>query len=170
MEYTIKDSIKIAIILCISVFIFNPLAVDANEKNDDDVYINQLELKNKLFMDAIDNFGATSPDEAIKIYSDGVKLRSGPLQYSVMCNDLKRYFKHQMEADKNYAWVTGASSPHVARYETKNTKKIDNETYIFNVKFFWEDALGPFDDTTVLLKVKKCGNKWCISNIKECNK
>ncbi len=167
MKSSIKKSLIIYLILSVTICIFKPFIVNSLDKNDNEVYINQLELKNKLLIDAIDKFGATSPQEAVNLYCEGVKLRSGPLQYSVMCDELKKSFKDKMEFDKNYAWVTGFSSPSVSSYKIINSKKIDNQTYIFKVKFFLEYALKPFGDTSILLKVKNIDNKWCIINIKE---
>ena len=89
MKSSIKKSLIIYLILSVIIYIFKPFIVNSLGKSDNEVYINQLELKNKLLIDAIDKFGATSPQEAVNLYCEGVKLRSGPLQYSVMCDELK---------------------------------------------------------------------------------
>jgi len=167
LKFNIKKLFTIFLTLSISITIFNPFIVNAFDNNE--VYIKQLELKNKLFIDAIDNFGATSPQEAVILYCEGVKSRSGPLQYSVMCDELKKSFKTNMDFNKNYAWVTGVSSPSVSDYKVINMKKVDSKTYIFNVKFSLEYALKPIGETYTSLKVEKINNKWCITNIKEYN-
>ena len=167
MKFNIKKFITISLTLNIIITIFNPFIINALDNNE--VYIKQLELKNKLFIDAIDNFGATSPQEAVILYCEGVKSRSGPLQYSVMCDELKKSFKSNMDSNKNYAWVTGVSSPSVSDYKVINIKKIDSKTYIFKVKFSLEYALKPIGYTYTSLKVEKFDNKWCITNIKESN-
>ena len=74
-----------------------------------------------------------------------------------------------MDSNKNYAWVTGVSSPSVSDYKVIDIKKIDSKTYIFKVKFSLEYALKPIGYTYTSLKVEKFDNKWCITNIKESN-
>ena len=167
MKFNIKKFITIFLTLNITITIFNPFITNALDNNE--VYIKQLELKNKLFIDAIDNFGATSPQEAVILYCEGVKSRSGPLQYSVMCDELKKSFKSNMDYNKNYAWVTGVSSPSVSDYKLIDIKKIDSKTYVFKVKFSLEYALKPIGYTYTSLKVEKFDNKWCITNIKNSN-
>ena len=164
MKFNIKKFITIFLTLNITIIIFNPFITNALDNNE--VYIKQLELKNKLFIDAIDNLGATSPQEAVILYCEGVKSRSGPLQYSVMCDELKKSFKANMDYNKNYAWVTGVSSPSVSDYKVINMKKVDSKTYIFKIKFSLEYALKPIGYTYTSLKVEKFDNKWCITNIK----
>jgi len=122
LKFNIKKLFTIFLTLSISITIFNPFIVNTFDNNNE-VYIKQLELKNKLFIDAIDNLGATSPQEAVILYCEGVKSRSGPLQYSVMCDELKKSFKTNMDFNKNYAWVTGVSSPSVSEYKVINIKK-----------------------------------------------
>ena len=80
MKSNIKKSLIIYLILSVTIYIFKPFIVNSLDNSDKEVYINQLELKNKLFINAIDNFGATSPQEAVILYCEGVKSRSGPLQ------------------------------------------------------------------------------------------
>ena len=121
MKFNIKKLFTIFLTLSISITIFNPFIVNAFDNNE--VYIKQLELKNKLFIETIDNFGATSPQEVVILYCEGVKSRSGPLQYSVMCDELKKSFKANMDSNKNYAWVKGVSSPSVSEYKVINIKK-----------------------------------------------
>ena len=168
MKFNIKKLFTIFLTLTITITIFNTFITNALDNNNE-VYIKQLELKNKLFIDAIDNFGATSPQEAVILYCEGVKSRSGPLQYSVMCDKLKKSFKSNMDYNKNYAWVTGVSSPSVSDYKVIDIKKIDSKTYVFKVKFSLEYALKPIGYTYTSLKVEKFDNKWCITNIKESN-
>ena len=166
MKFNIKTLFTIFLTLSITITIFNTFITNALDNNNE-VYIKQLELKNKLFINAIDNFGATSPQEAVILYCEGVKSRSGPLQYSVMCDKLKKSFKSNMDYNKNYAWVTGVSSPSVSDYKVIDIKRIDSKTYVFKVKFSLEYALKPIGYTS--LKVEKFDNKWCITNIKDSN-
>lgn len=134
---------------------------------DKEVYTLQLEEKTKLLIEALDEFGATSKNQAINIYAKGVKSRSGPMQYSVMCKKLKLDFAKAMAEDKNYAWVTGVSSPWVKDYRILKIKKINSNEYEATVVFLLETSSGPFGNNKTILTIKQKNNKWCITNIKE---
>lgn len=163
-----KRLLTIMILILISNILIKSNIVQAkNNINDSEVYINQLEEKNKLFKEALDNFGAASMEEAVNLYCEGVKQRSGPLQYSVMCSILKKDFAHKMEIDKNYAWVTGVSSPWVTQYRTLETKQINDDKYLVTVEFTLNDSKGVFGKNKVELELKKHERKWCISRINE---
>ena len=69
MKFNIKTLFTIFLTLSITITIFNTFISNALDNNNE-VYIKQLELKNKLFIDAIDNFGATSPQEAVILYCE----------------------------------------------------------------------------------------------------
>ncbi|MDM8311266.1 MULTISPECIES: hypothetical protein [Clostridium] len=155
------------LILILTIFIKINIVQAKDNINDSEVYINQLEEKNKLFREALDNFGASSIEEAVNLYCEGVEQRSGPLQYSVMCSILKKDFTDKMETDKNYAWVTGVSSPWVTEYKTLDTKKINNDTYLVTVEFTLNDSKGVFGKNKVELELKSHDEKWCISRIHE---
>ena len=135
------------------------------EINDETVYINQLEEKNKLLIEALDNFGAYSKEQAIEIYAEGVKTRSGPLQYSVMCKNLKEDFIKTMEEDENYAWVTGFSSPWVKEYKIVEDKRNKDNSYTVVIKFYWETGGGPFGETNTTLTLVNENEIWCIKDI-----
>lgn len=155
------------LILILTIFIKINIVQAKDNINDSEVYINQLEEKNKLFKETLDKFGASSMEEAVSLYCEGVEQRSGPLQYSVMCNILKKDFADKMETDKNYAWVTGVSSPWVTEYKTLDTKKINDDTYLVTVEFTLNDAKGVFGKNKVELELKSHDGKWCISRIHE---
>ena len=135
------------------------------EVKDETVYINQLEEKNKLLIEALDNFGASSKEQAIEIYAEGVKTRSGPKQYSVMCKNLKEDFIKTMEEDENYAWVTGFSSPWVKDYKVIEYKKNKDNSYTVVIKFSWETGGGPFGETNTTLTLVNENEIWCITHI-----
>ena len=139
------------------------------EVKDETVYINQLEEKNKLLIEALDNFGASSKEQAIEIYAEGVKTRSGPKQYSVMCKNLKEDFIKTMEEDENYAWVTGFSSPWVKEYKVVEDKKNKDNSYTVVIKFSWETGGGPFGETNTTLTLVNENEIWCITHIEKTN-
>lgn len=171
MKRKIKASIKVIILSFILVFI-NYSNISGNENDNivndgKSVYTLQIEERANLLKKALDEFGATSKEQVINIYAKGVKIRSGPLQYSVMCKELKEEFAKTMEEDENYAWVTGASSPWVTDYKIMNIKKESNNEYKATLVFFLETSSGPFKNSKTILTINHKNNKWCITRIQE---
>lgn len=144
----------------------------ANEKklctpDSQQVYIDQLKEQNKLLKEALNEFGATTKEEAVRIYAQGVKQRSGALQYSVMCKKLKDKFEKDLNEAKNYAWVTGYSSPWVTKYDIVKTKEINKDKYLITIEFILNDSTGVFGKNMTDLEAQKQNGFWCISNINE---
>ncbi|MGL6105963.1 hypothetical protein [Romboutsia sp.] len=138
---------------------------NTTENKSDAVYIQQIEEKNKLLIQALDSLGAKSKDEVVYIYAQGVKNRSGPLQYAVMCKELKKDFVKTMEKDKNYAWVTGFSSPWISNYEIIYNKQNKDKSYTVTIKFSWETSSGPYNSSETNINIKEQNGIWCITSI-----
>ncbi|MGL5316540.1 MAG: hypothetical protein ACRC92_25005 [Peptostreptococcaceae bacterium] len=159
----------IILLLTIITLVLGAKYISANEntigKKDNKVYIQQLEEQNKLLLEALDNFGARSKDEAVQIYAEGVKTRSGPLQYSVMCKEQKEEFMKELKENKNYSWVTGFSSPWVREYKVIYDKKNPDNSYTVTLKFYWETSSGPFNESDTTLTLKEDNGIWCITDI-----
>lgn len=171
LKRKIKTSINVIILSFILVFInFSNIFCNENDNivsDDKSVYTLQIEERSKLLTEALDEFGANSKEQAINIYAKGVKTRSGPLQYSVMCKKLKDEFAKTMEEDENYAWVTGVSSPWVTDYKIMNIEKESSNEYKVTLVFFLETSSGPFGTSKTILTINHKNNKWCITNIQE---
>lgn len=163
-----KSFIKLILIIQLVIIPRNIFA--NNIPIETQTYINQIEEKNRLSQETIDKFGAQSKEEAVNLYSEGVKNRNGVLQYSVMCKDLKNKFEDEMKINKNYAWVTGTSSPWVSEYKIYNYKHISKNRYSVIVKFIVNDSKGIIGENNIKLEVLKVNNIWCISNIIEVRK
>ncbi|MGL5348481.1 MAG: hypothetical protein ACRDA3_14130 [Peptostreptococcaceae bacterium] len=137
------------------------------DNNDEQIYLQQIKEQNKLLIEALDKFGANSKDKVISIYANGIKERSGPLQYSVMCRDLKKKFKQEMNNNNNYSWITGYSSPWVKDYKVLCEKENKDGSYDVTIKFFWETSSGPFNESITRLKIISKNNIWCIVDIQD---
>ena len=70
-----------------------------------------------------------------------------------------------MEEEKNYAWVTGFSSPWVKEYKVVEDKKNKDNSYTVVIKFYWETGGGPFGETNTTLRIVKENEIWCITHI-----
>ena len=162
---------RILILISIIGVLWGMNCVESNGKsvdnNEQQVYLQQVREQNKLLIEALDKFGANSKDKAILIYAEGIKERSGPLQYSVMCKDLKKKFKQEMKDNNNYSWVTGYSSPWVKDYKVLCEKENNDGSYDVIIKFFWETSSGPFNESIIKLRLISKNNIWCIVDIQD---
>jgi hypothetical protein len=119
-----------------------------------------------MLKDALNELGATTPKDAINIWSKGIKTRNGYLQYYVLCDHMKHEFKEELSKSQRISsWVTGYSSPWVSSYDIVNIEKINPLKYKFTINFNWATSTGPYDSTKVTITTTKIDNKWCISDI-----
>lgn len=117
-----------------------------------------------LFKDALNEFGATSPILAAKLWAKGIKTRNGALQYAVMCSQLKVEFEKSLPYAPS--WVTGVSSPWVSKYEIVGSKRINDTSYEYKIKFYWATSSGESEPTVSTLTIAKEKGIWCICKIK----
>lgn len=125
--------------------------------------VDKYKVRSELLMDAMDYVGVCSPQDAAKVWAEGLRMRSAAMQYSVMTKTLKgRYAKQLNQTFAN--WVTGMSSPWVNSYEiTKSTKNEDG--YIFEVKISTLTSTGPEGEYNATLTVVSENGFPRISNI-----
>lgn len=120
--------------------------------------------QSNLLKGAMDYVGVATPDKAVEVWSEGLRLRSAGIQYSVMTKELKDIYAKDLEK-RNANWVTGVSSPWVEGYKIIGKEKVDNKTYIFRLKFNTATSTGEFEPFAVTLKVVKDGDFWRISEV-----
>ncbi len=126
--------------------------------------INKYEIRSDLLMSAMENVGVCKPEEAVNIWSNGLKMRSAAMQYSVMTNKLKKEYVTQLE--ENFSnWVTGMSSPWVDSFKIVKFEKLNDNTYTFNVVLYTKTSTGPAGDYNAKLTIVKEKDFWRISNI-----
>ena len=73
------------------------------------------QTRSGLLMEAMKYVGACTPEDAAKIWAEGLKARSAALQYAVMTDMLKEEYAKRLETTAPN-WVTGLSSPWVDSY------------------------------------------------------
>lgn len=128
--------------------------------------IESLEGTIDMLKDALNELGAFTPNDAINIWSKGIQVRNGYLQYYVLCDNMKHEFKEELSKSQRISsWVTGYSSPWVSSYDVVKIDKINPSKYKSNIIFNWATSSGPYDSTEVTVTTTKIGNKWCISDI-----
>lgn len=135
-----------------------------NYKEDQPINtINMLQGVVTLFKDSINQFGATSPEDAVDIWAKGVKTRNGALQYAVLSKSLKAKMENSLN---NTSWITGASSPWIESYKITEYKKINYITYRAMINFHLMADKLDAGYVNAELTIEKSGKHWVISKIK----
>lgn len=152
-----------------SNLICNAESISNNDLKDENIQlkhqIESLEGTISLLKDALDELGATTPDDAINIWAKGIQIRNGYLQYHVLCDEMKNEFKEELSKSQRTYWVTGYSSPWVSSYDIVDREKINSSKYKFTINFNWATSTGPEKPTEITVTATKIDNKWCISDI-----
>lgn len=119
-----------------------------------------------LFRNALDKFGANSPEEVINIWANAEKSKNGVFHYAVACDELKdKLIKEWGEPTESY-WIYGTSSPWLDKYEILYNIKLSNSEYQAKIKFFWVTSSGPSEPTETTLVIIKDKDRWCVKEAK----
>jgi len=127
----------------------------------------QTKAQVELFQQALDKFGATSPEQVINIWASGEKMRNGVFHYAVACDELKSKFIKLWGEPKDGYWIIGGSSPWLERYEIVYNKKLNNSTYEAKIRFLWITSAGPSGFTETTLHIVKNKDTWCVKDFRE---
>ena len=120
--------------------------------------------KAELFRQAIDEFGALTPENTALLWGKGVAGRNGALQYAVMSDELKKVYKEHL--DKNYpAWVTGFSSPWVDKFEIIESKRVSKGEYQVIMQFSLATSAGSEGKHLAKLSIYNEGQFWVLNNV-----
>ncbi|WP_444659891.1 hypothetical protein ACRQV7_06500 [Caproiciproducens sp. R2] len=126
--------------------------------------VDQYEVRTRLLMDAMDRVGVCAPESAAVVWADGLKSRSGAMQYSVMDSKLKKEYVKQLD-QYNPNWVTGMSSPWIESYKITNQTQTGSDQYSIRLSFSTATSGGPAGDYNAALTVVKDGDFWRITKI-----
>lgn len=122
------------------------------------------EVRYELLLEAMERIGACTPEEAADIWANGLKMRSGAAQYSVMDAALKREYGKQLEENAPM-WVTGVSSPWIETYRTVLVQKPEESREVRHLMFTTQTSAGPGPTYTASLTLEKEGGYWRIVKI-----
>lgn len=125
----------------------------------------QLEAQVRFFHDALVQFGARTPDEAVELWVKGDQTRNGVYKYAVSCEHIKQFFEHRWgEPEKNF-WIIGGSSPWLTGHTIlRRTNRSPTEVE-YLVQYEWATSAGPEAPTSEELLVKKVQDKWCVDGV-----
>jgi len=161
-----KHIVVITIIIIVLLIVMFNLFVDVVDIKyvATSLNINKYEIRSNLLIDAMDNVGVCTPEEAVNVWSNGLKMRSAAMQYSVMNKELKTEYKAQLE--KTFPnWVTGISSPWVDSFKITEFTKKNDSTYTFHITFTTKTSTGVAGNYNATLTIIHKQNFWRISNI-----
>ena len=141
-----------------------------NYKNSQDdlnhVSHQQSKAQVEFFSQALNELGATSPKQVVKLWVKAEQTRNGVFHYAVACDELKKkIIKEWGEPQENF-WIIGVSSPWLDKYEILSNKKLNNSCYETTIKFFWITSAGPSDPTQNTLVIVKNKDIWCVKEVK----
>ncbi|MFL0248752.1 hypothetical protein [Candidatus Clostridium stratigraminis] len=126
----------------------------------------QTKAQVQLFREALDKFGATSPEQVISIWANAEKSRNGVLHYAVSCNELKNKIIKGWGEPRDSFWIYGGSSPWLEKYEILYNRKLNDTEYEAKIKFFWVSSAGPSKPTETTLLIVKNKDIWCVKEAK----
>lgn len=137
-----------------------------NRMNDDQVTHLQTKAQVEFFQQALDELGASSPEQAARIWAKAEQTRNGVYHYAVACGDLKRKIINEWGVPRESFWIIGASSPWLDRYEILSDKKVKSSRHDVRIKYFWATSSGPFESTENTLVIVKNKDVWCVKEVK----
>lgn len=126
----------------------------------------QIKAQVGFFKQALDEFGATSPEQVINVWVKSEQTRNGVYHYAVACDDLKHKIIEKLGEPKEYFWIYGASSPWFDRYEIVSKRKLSESGYEIKIKFFWKTSSGDSRPTFSTLTIVKNKDIWCVKEVK----
>lgn len=129
----------------------NTVKIDSNEDKSQEFRIAQLERA----------LAPKDPLEAVTTWAEGVKSRSGAVQYAVLSPELKKAM-YSYFAERN--WVTGVSSPWVDSYKITDLGKSDDGSYRYRVDILWMTSAGSSTGENYIT-VKKYDENFFVSSI-----
>jgi hypothetical protein len=154
---------KYSLCIFILMYLLMPKHIYAISKSEiDPVKFQQTKAQVYLFKQVLDEFGATSPNEVIELWAKSESKRNGVYQYAVSCNEQKQKIIEKWgKAEENF-WIIGGSSPWNDKYEIVENEKIDDNTYIIKIKFYWSSSSGEQEATYDILTIVKENKYWCV--------
>jgi len=154
------------IIVTIVLLVFNTVHAYSLQLDVNSVTHQQTKAQVYFFRQALDELGATSPEQVVKIWVKAEQTRNGVFHYAVACEELKtKIIKEWGEPAENF-WIIGGSSPWLDKYEIISDKKLDNSSYEVKIKYFWVSSDGPSEPTQDTLIIIKSKDIWCVKEVK----
>lgn len=125
----------------------------------------QYEAQISFFNDALDAFGAATPDQAVQLWIKGDQTRNGVFKYAVGSDRIKQWLTDRWGNPEKNFWIIGGSSPWLAGHEIVSDMEVSPTQMRYTVKYYWQTSAGPELPTLEHLTVTKEKGKWCVSKV-----
>ncbi len=149
-------------LLCAAPLIWELAGWSMDEGSVAAIAMNPYEVRSQLLMEAMDRVGVCSPEDAARLWADGVKGRSGAMQYAALSTRLKKEYAAALESSFPN-WVTGMSSPWVDRVEIAKSNRQTTGQYTFQIQFHMVTSTGPAGTLGACLVVAEEGGFWRVT-------
>lgn len=130
-----------------------------------DLSIAQYRAQISFFKQALDEFGAASPEEVVRLWVKGDEMRNGVFKYAVGSDKIKAWLIDKWGAPEKNFWIIGGSSPWLDAYEIVSEEKVSPREITYGVKYYWMSSAGPSAPSLEQLTVTKVKEKWCVSRV-----
>ena len=121
-------------------------------------------VRARLLMEAMEDVGVCSPEQAVDVWVGGLTERSAATQYAVMDEDLRRdYVKSLKKTAPN--WVTGVSSPWVSGYGVGQVVETVQGQQLYTISVMTETVDGPAGEYLAVLALHEEDGFWRIGGI-----
>jgi hypothetical protein len=117
------------------------------------------------FKQALDEFGATTPEQAVQLWVKGDQMRNGVFKYAAGSDKIKQWLIDKWGAPEKNFWIIGGSSPWLDAYEIVSQTKVSPTELRYGVKYFWMSSAGPSEPTLENLTVTKEKDSWRVSKV-----
>jgi len=132
----------------------------------DKIKFQQLKAQVKFFQQALDEFGASTPEQVVKLWTKAHQTRNGVFQYAVACQELKDKIIKERGKPQEKFWIIGGSSPSLDKYKVVHKKKLNDSSYEIKIKYYWTSPAGKHLPTQEILIIEKHDNIWCVKAVK----
>lgn len=108
------------------------------------------------------------PEEIVSLWIRGQQTRSGALQYSLLCDELR--YKVREEA-KTRGWITGGSSPTLlhGKDTVMSIDKISEDEYVYTIQYESMLQGQVYEILKQTVNISRCREKhtnyWCITQV-----
>ncbi len=130
-----------------------------------DISTTQMQAQISFFKQALDEFGASAPEDAVGLWVKGDETRNGVFKYAVGSEKIKQWLIDKWGAPEKNFWIIGGSSPWLSGHEIVSKTEVSPTERRYGVKYYWMSSTGPSEPTLERLTVTKEKDKWCVSRV-----
>ncbi len=136
------------------------------KNNDQTLSMTQKEAQITFFKQALDELGATSPEQVIDLWIKAYQTRNGVYQYAVATKELKEEISETWGEPEDSFYNIVGSSPWLDTYEIIEQSRVDETICKVTISYNWTDSSDPTYSTTEVLTLVKIEEIWSVSEVK----